>query len=67
MKHRREHRPLLSAARRAGWRVVDTKHGCLVYPDDPGLPAIAVGGTSSDWRAARNARARLRRAGLKTL
>ncbi|WP_432571331.1 hypothetical protein [Kineococcus sp. SYSU DK005] len=46
---------------------MDTKHGCLVYPDDPGLPAIAVGGTSSDWRAARNARARLRRAGLKTL
>lgn len=64
MKHHRTYRPIFAATDAAGWRVVDAKHGCLVFPADAALPPIAVGGTTSDWRAPRKERARLRRAGL---
>ena len=64
MKHRRDWKPLLDAVAAAGWRIENAKHGCLAYPGDRTLAPIALGGTTSDWRATRNARAALRRAGL---
>lgn len=65
MARRDEWSILLGAVVAAGWRLRRGNHGWRAYPSDPMLPAISVGGTTSDCRAYLNARAALRRAGLR--
>lgn len=47
----------------AGWRVVESKKGWMVYPADKTQAPIAIHGTNSDRRAYQNIVSRLRRAG----
>lgn len=60
----REIAALAARALAAGWEIRRTtgNHYQWRAPEGPGL--IVSAGTPSDWRAARNLRARLRRAGL---
>ena len=55
---------LLKAVEKAGWKLRRANHGWRAYPNNAALPSIRLGGTPSDWRAYRNSRAALRRAGL---
>ncbi len=61
----REYRPLVEAARAAGWTVTQTRnsHLRLVPPSKDGTP-IVLAGSPSDHRAILNARASLRRQGV---
>src|SRR5271166_2296559 len=56
-------RPLVAAALAQGWSVTPTKGGHIKFQSPQGNVVFA-GGTPSDWRASRNLRAQLRRAGL---
>lgn len=58
-------RGLIDFALREGWEVVRTSGGHLKFMK-PGLSPIYTGSTASDYRAERNARAQLRRAGRQT-
>lgn len=64
MARRNEWDPLFRAVRAAGWIVRPIAHGWLCMPVDASLRPVRLGGTPSDVRAVRNARAALRRAGL---
>jgi len=59
----REFRPLVEAAVAQGWTVTPTKGGHLKFQSPKGDVVFAAG-TPSDWRAMKNVRAHLRRAGL---
>lgn len=52
--------PLIEFALCEGWQVSRTRNGHLKF-SKPGLPPIYTGTTASDYRASRNAMARLRR------
>jgi hypothetical protein len=60
-----ETRRLAAVAERAGWTVEPTRSGHLRFRGPDGQ-VVVHSTTSSDWRAARNLRAQLRRAGLDT-
>lgn len=63
---KKEIRKLIKRARKQGWTVVTTGGGHLRWsPPDPERPFVITGATPSDYRAFKNIRARLRRAGLK--
>jgi len=53
-------KPLIELAQAEGWHVERTRSGHLQL-SKPGWPPIYTGSTTSDHRATRNARARLRR------
>jgi len=56
---------LVHLARRQGWCVEPTGGGHLrVRSCDPAMPVVFTGSTPRDWRAVRNMRSQLRRAGL---
>ncbi len=56
---------LAAVARRQGWAVERTRGGHLRFrPSDPTMPLVITSSTPGDWRAVRNVRAMLRRAGL---
>lgn len=64
MADKKEIRRLIEQARTwAGWRVVETKGGWMVYPADKSFPGISIHGTPSDHRMWQNTISRLRRAG----
>jgi hypothetical protein len=57
-------RPLVDAARLAGWREKQTRAGLTFYPPD-GRPPITIHKSQpSDKRALKNTRADFRRSGL---
>jgi len=56
-------RALIGAATRVGWRAVPTRKGFMLRSPD-GTTQVLVHQSPSDWRALRNARAQLRRAGV---
>ena len=64
MARQAEWLPLFEAVDRAGWSIRRVSHGWLCLPADRRHRPIRLGGTPSDARAVRNARAALRRAGL---
>ncbi|WP_137147397.1 hypothetical protein [Mycolicibacterium sp. CR10] len=55
---------LLKAVENAGWSYRHGKHGIFVYPESSDARPITLAGTPSDVRSIRNARAKLKRAGL---
>jgi len=59
----RDFRPLIDAAVAQGWQVSTTGGGHLKFQSPAGRVVFAAS-TPSDWRASRNLRAELRRAGL---
>ncbi len=58
-----ELRRLIVAATTAGWRAVPTRKGFMLRSPDR-QTQVLVHHSPSDWRAARNLRAQLRRAGV---
>ena len=64
MKVHRELRPLVKAARNAGWDVSRTSGGHVRFDPPNGRPVFGPW-SASDWRSLKNLRAQLRRAGLK--
>lgn len=64
MARRGEWLQLFEAVEAQGWRVRRVAHGWLCHPADRRFKPVRIGGTPSDYRAVRNARAALRRAGL---
>lgn len=58
--------PLVSFALNEGWDVSRTASGHLKF-SKAGCAPIYTGTTASDYRATRNAKARLRRAGVRQL
>lgn len=59
----RDFRPLVRAARAAGWTVDNTARGHLRLTSPTGA-VVVTGGTPSDYRAPRHLRSRLRKEGL---
>ena len=57
-------RAMAALARRLGWQVTPTRSGHLAWRSPDGT-VVYTPSTPSDYRAIRNARARLRRAGLR--
>lgn len=53
-----------SLARKARWHVAPFRGGHLRWSSPDGT-VVVTAATPSDWRASRNARARLRKAGLR--
>lgn len=60
-----EPKDFIRAAREQGWR--SRQHGSHMtfYPTDRSHPPVVIGLNKSEWRANKNAKATLRRAGLK--
>jgi len=56
-------RALIGAALAAGWRTVPTRKGFMLRSPD-GTTQVLLHQSPSDWRAMKNARAQLRRAGV---
>jgi len=66
-----EWKELADAAKAAGWQIIPTNSGHVKWePPQRSLTTVGHGGsiftagTPSDWRAIKNTRAKLRRAGL---
>lgn len=67
MSHvRREMRALVAKAEKAGWRVEAAGAGThiMLFPPDPEIPLVKAYINTTEWRAPKNLRAQLRRAGL---
>ena len=63
--NRKELKRLIRIARAQGWTVEATRKGHWWFrPPDPTAGQVLVAGTPSDHRALRNAKAKLRQAGL---
>lgn len=60
----REIAALAARALAAGWEIRRTASNHFAWRAPEGRALIVSAGTPSDWRSARNLRARLRRAGL---
>lgn len=56
---------LCDIVERLGWRMTRTTKGFAVYPPDGSRPIQIHLGKHTDWRAIRNTKAQLRRAGAK--
>ena len=59
----KEFHPIEDAVRRAGWTISRTARGHLKFTSPSGK-VIFCGSNKSDWRAAKNAAAMLRRCGV---
>jgi hypothetical protein len=56
---------IIREAKEQGWRVEETIDGWVFYPADKSKHSILWHKTPSDWRAPRNFKALMRRAGFK--
>ena len=69
MRQRRVHRelaPYVRKARRAGWRITESKEGLLLWPPDGTTRPVPIHTTPrTNGHARANIRAALRRGGLK--
>lgn len=64
MKIQKDFRPLLKAAKDAGWTLHERDKGILLRAPD-GKSTQMIHGSNSDFRAVKNLRASLRRAGVR--